>query len=252
MEVGGELTVQTANVTLGSPRRAEEPPAGDYVMVCVGDTGSGMTEDVLAKVFEPFFTTKEVGKGSGLGLSQVFGLAKQSGGGVRIDTEIDKGSTVRIYLPRAGGVADTPAKEQRKFDRPQVSRATILVVDDDAAVREITTGLLRDLGYDVIEAGSGGAALDALDNNAEVDLVLLDFAMPGMNGGEVARELKARRPDLPILFATGYADAGGLVDATEDQIIQKPFEEDELASKLLATLSHGPARIESEPFTLSP
>ncbi len=232
MTVGGALTVETANVTLGKPRRPEEPAAGEYVMVSVADTGSGMSDQVLAKAFEPFFTTKEVGKGSGLGLSQVFGLAKQSGGGVRIDTRVGEGTIVKVYLPRAS-VVTVPQKTLKKAaGRPFAGHATILVVDDDSAVREITSNILSDLGYRIIEAGSGGAALEALDNNAGIDAVLLDFAMPGMNGTEVAREIRVRRPNLPILYATGYADAEALTAAGDDVVIHKPFVEEELAVKL--------------------
>ena len=235
MEVGGVLTVSTANVTLGSPRRAEEPPPGDYVMVAVSDTGSGMSSEVLAKVFEPFFTTKAVGKGSGLGLSQVFGLAKQSGGGVRIDTAPGEGTSVKVYLPRCDD-AQGPRPLTREAPPGVDGRPVVLLVDDDSAVREITAGMLDELGYEVLEAGSGGAALETLQQRPDIDLMLLDFAMPGMNGAEVAREASARRPDLPIVFVTGYADVDALAHAGEAGVIQKPFEDHELAGKLRAVL----------------
>ncbi|WP_334162192.1 response regulator [Phenylobacterium sp.] len=237
MEVGGDLRVETANVTVGPPERPEDPPAGEFVVVSVTDTGSGMTEEVRGKVFEPFFTTKEVGKGSGLGLAQVYGFAKQSGGGVRIETVPGEGTAVRIYLPRATGqrpdAAAAPAAEPHIAPR----NVRVLVVDDDSAVREVTAGILGDLGYGVIEAGSGGAALDVLDREPGVDLVLLDFAMPGMNGAEVAREARARRPDVPILFVTGYADTAALEEAGEDGILRKPYLERDLAAKLKAALT---------------
>ncbi|MGZ6038698.1 MAG: response regulator, partial [Phenylobacterium sp.] len=219
MEVGGTLTVETGNVTLGAPIRPEEPGAGEYVMVAVTDTGSGMTAEVLAKVFEPFFTTKEIGKGSGLGLSQVFGLAKQSGGGVRIDSTPGEGASVRVFLPRAASAPEADAVDGLSADEPAPKNLKVLLVDDDSAVREVTAGLLQDLGYRVVEAGSGGAALDMLDRQAEIDLLLLDFAMPGMNGAEVAREVHARRPGLPILFVTGYADTEALAAAGDDGIL---------------------------------
>ncbi|HXA38215.1 MAG TPA: response regulator [Phenylobacterium sp.] len=238
MEVGGTLTVETGNVALGPPARPEEPTAGDYVMVAVTDTGSGMTPDVLAKVFEPFFTTKEVGKGSGLGLSQVFGVAKQSGGGVRIDSTPGAGASVRVFLPRAAAaalpeglapVAEAVGPPARDFN--------VLLVDDDSAVREVTAGILQDLGYRVVEAGSGGAALDLLDRQSKIDLLLVDFAMPGMNGAEVAREVHARRPGLPVLFVTGYADTEALATAGGgDGILRKPFLEEDLAARLRAAL----------------
>jgi signal transduction histidine kinase/ActR/RegA family two-component response regulator len=240
MEAGGDLTIETANVRLGPPSRPEEPSPGEYVMVSVTDTGSGMSDEVLAKAFEPFFTTKEIGKGSGLGLSQVFGLAKQSGGGVRIETALNRGASIKVYLPRTRSEPTIlDANIRPAMAQARGRHAVVLLVDDDAAVREITAGMLLELGYAVVEAGSGGAALDALDRNRQVDLVLLDFAMPGMNGAEVAREVRSRRPDVPILFATGYADAGALVDAPEDGVIHKPYVEEELAGKLSRALARG-------------
>jgi signal transduction histidine kinase/CheY-like chemotaxis protein len=236
MAVGGTLTVETANVALGAPERLEEPAAGDYVMVAVRDTGEGMSPEVLSRVFEPFFTTKEVGKGSGLGLSQVYGLAKQSGGGVRVDSRPGEGTSVEVYLPRSAVepflqvVADIEAEAEPPQDRK------VLVVDDDSAVREVTAGILSSLGYRVIEAGSGGAALEVLDQNEEIDLMLIDFAMPGMNGAEVAREARVRRPQLPILFVTGYADTTTLASPGDDGVLRKPFREEELAAKLRMVL----------------
>ena len=236
MEVGGTVTVETANVELGPPTRPEDPPAGSYVMVAVRDTGAGMTPEILAKVFEPFFTTKEIGKGSGLGLSQVFGLAKQSGGGVRIDSTAGEGASVKVYLPRA---SEAPVRE----DLAELTAGStapkdlrVLLVDDDSAVREVTAGILQDLGYGVVEAGSGGAALDLLDHETGIDLLLVDFAMPGMNGAEVAREVHARRPGLPIVFVTGYADTETLATAGASGIVRKPFVHDDLAAKLRSVL----------------
>jgi signal transduction histidine kinase len=239
MEVGGALTIHTANVVLGEPETSEAPPAGEYVMVAVSDTGSGMTEAVRARVFEPFFTTKEIGKGSGLGLSQVYGLAKQSGGGVAIETAPGRGTTIKVFLPRA---AETPADQSAESEAgPQAheDHLVVLVVDDDDAVREVTAGLLSDLGYDVLEAGSGGAALELVERNAEINAVVLDFAMPGMNGADLARELRARRPEVPILFATGYADAKALTGVGDHQIVHKPFVQAELARKLSRSFAVG-------------
>ncbi len=240
MEVGGSLTVETANVSLGpGPRRPEEPPAGDYVAVTVSDTGSGMTDEVLARVFEPFFTTKPVGKGSGLGLSQVFGFAHQSGGGVRIDTKLGEGSSVRVFLPRAAsGAASNRPPESRHAIRPPAGRAgVILLVDDDSAVREVTRAFLDEAGYEVVEAGSGGAALEILERGQAVDLLLVDFAMPGMNGVEVAKAAHARRPRLPRLFVTGHADLTALKEVGEDLIVQKPFQPEELRQKIETALA---------------
>lgn len=236
MEVGGSLTIGTCNVKMGEPQRPEEPAAGEYVAVSVTDTGSGMSEAVLARAFEPFFTTKEVGKGSGLGLSQVFGLAKQSGGGVRIKTREGDGTTITVYLPRAANAPRRENPAHRPMDIAHAENLLVLVVDDDAAVREVTAGLLGDLGYGVIEAGSGGAALDLFATHADIDAVLLDFAMPGMNGAELAREMQIRRPGVPILFATGYADAEALANADADRVLHKPFAQADLARKMSKVL----------------
>jgi len=237
MEVGGSLTIRTENARLDATGRPDELPPGDYVVVAVSDTGSGMTDEVLSRAFEPFFTTKEVGKGSGLGLSQVFGLAKQSGGGVSIDTEVDKGTTIRIFLPRADAAPTQEREPSGELLAARDAGMVVLVVDDDEAVRIVTAGYLSDLGYDVIEADSGGAALETLDHHDRIDAMVLDFAMPGMNGGELARELRVRRPGAPILFATGYADAEALTDVGEDMIVRKPFTQAELARKLSRTLA---------------
>jgi signal transduction histidine kinase len=239
MQVGGSLRVETANVTLDLPNAPEEPPAGEYVSICVCDTGTGMTPEVRAKVFEPFFTTKEVGKGSGLGLSQVLGFAKQSGGGVRIDSTVGYGTTVHIFLPRATAkVSQTPEIAAPPEEDAGLDGATLLLVDDDAAVREVTSAILRELRYSVVEAGSGAFALELLAQRPSVDLMLIDFAMPGMNGAEVARLARAARPTLPVLFVTGYADRAALVGISDTQIIGKPFANDELAAKIKLALSH--------------
>jgi signal transduction histidine kinase len=237
MQVGGSLTVGTENVVLGPPLCPEEPPAGEYVCVGVSDTGTGMREDVRAKVFEPFFTTKEIGKGSGLGLSQVLGFAKQSGGGVRIQSRLGKGTSVHIYLPKTEAKAVTTAPEASAKPSPEAFRgAAILLVDDDNEVREVTRAMLHDQGHRVLEAGSGGAALDILEREPGVELLILDFAMPGMNGAEVARLAQAQRPHLPVLFVTGFVDRGSLAGVDEDHIIAKPFRPDELAEKVRLAL----------------
>ena len=238
MQVGGRLQVATTNVELGVPASTEEPPAGRYVEICVSDTGHGMTDEVRAKVFEPFFTTKEIGKGSGLGLSQVLGFAKQSGGGVQIRSRPDEGTAVRIYLPPADAKATSLSAAAVETDAFQPADAHILLVDDDDAVREVTATLLRDLGYHVEEIGSGGAALERLSHAASVDILLVDYAMPGMNGAELARRVRARRPTLPILFVTGFADRTAFKDISDKQIIRKPISTEELTAKVRAALAN--------------
>jgi signal transduction histidine kinase/CheY-like chemotaxis protein len=244
MDNRGTLTIETSNARVGPPEKPEEPAAGDYVMIGVSDTGSGMSKEVLAKAFEPFFTTKEVGKGSGLGLSQVLGFAKQSGGGMRIETRVGEGTAVKLYLPRA---VENSVLERSPFtaNLTQFKRtsAVILLVDDDSAVREVTASILEEVGYVVLKVGSGGAALDLLDQNTKIDLVLLDFAMPGMSGVEVASHVQRKFPAVPILFLTGYADQSALGDIGEQRIIRKPFIDDELITKVDTTLAKGGARL---------
>jgi signal transduction histidine kinase len=238
IDVGGTLVVKTENVTLGAPTHPEDPPAGEYVAICVSDTGQGMSEEVRARAFEPFFTTKEVGKGSGLGLSQVLGFAKQSGGGVRIDSTPGRGTAVHIYLPRAeASVQAAAARPATRNGEHPARGTTVLLVDDDNAVREVTRAMLHDLGYLVLEAGSGGAALDMLDRTPRLDLMIVDFAMPGMNGGEVARLARVRRANLPVLFITGFAERSTIEGIDEPQILRKPFMEEELAEQVRVALS---------------
>ena len=237
MQNEGSVTIATANAKVGPPEKPEEPPAGDYVMIAVTDAGTGMTKEVLAKALEPFFTTKEIGKGSGLGLSQVLGFAKQSGGGMRIETRVGEGTSVKVYLPRASAnsISQTPAAVTG-LARNKGKGATILLVDDDSAVRDVTATILEDFGYVTLKVGSGGAALDLLDGRSDIDLILIDFAMPGMSGGEVARQVQLKYPTLPILFVTGYADKIALADVDDEKIIKKPFVGDELAEKVNAAL----------------
>ncbi len=202
--LAGLITIETANVTLNSPTRWEEPPAGEYVMLAVSDTGTGIAPEVLNRVFEPFFTTKEVGKGSGLGLSQVLGVAQQLGGGIRIETELNIGTTVKIYLPRchiaspkASGVS-TAAPRDPGADYSEAG--TILLVDDDSDVRDVIAAFLRDQHHEVIEADNGSAALATLQREQHrIDLLIVDFAMPRMNGIELARLAKELMPNLLIL-----------------------------------------------------
>jgi signal transduction histidine kinase/ActR/RegA family two-component response regulator len=239
--VGGSITLETANATVGPPDKPGEPAAGEYAVISVSDTGTGMTKDVLTKAFEPFFTTKEIGKGSGLGLSQVLGFAKQSGGGVRIESRLGEGTSVKVYLPRGSSI-NTPENAAASLTSTQrpLKGTLILLVDDDSAVREVTASMLRELGYVVLEVGSGGAALDLLEEEPNIDLVVLDFAMPGMNGMEVARQVRLRFSSLPVLFITGYAEKTALGEIGDASIIKKPFVGDELANKVRAALTKNP------------
>ncbi len=240
MADSGRLTLGTRNVVIDQPaQRAEDPSPGEYVMLSVADTGSGMSEAVLSKAFEPFFTTKEVGKGSGLGLAQVFGFAKQSGGGARIESREGVGTTVKVFLPRTSAPRQpAPASAASSGSAESNNQHCILLVDDDHSVREVTAQMLENLGFTVIAADSGDDALQLLTQGAEVDLLLADFAMPGMNGGELARAVRVRHPELPVVFVTGYAELCEL-GLEGYSIIQKPFREEQLANKLHLALSEG-------------
>jgi PAS domain S-box-containing protein len=250
MPAGGTITIKTSNFRVGVPERPEEPAPGDYVMCSLADTGTGIPNDILDKVFEPFFTTKEVGKGSGLGLSQVLGVAKQLGGGVRIQTRPVAGTTVSVYLPRAHEdlIAASEALGSPRETCPNTGansfrRAMVLLVDDDIDVRAAAAGMLRYAGHDVIEAASGREALDRLGREGDrIDLMIVDFVMPGMNGVEVARLGRLSRPGLPILFVTGFANTAELaVQTSSDLILRKPFRTTELVAKIGEALRSAPA-----------
>jgi PAS domain S-box-containing protein len=242
MPCGGTITIRTSNVRLGAPVRPEEPSPGDYVACSVSDTGTGIPNEILDNVFEPFFTTKEVGKGSGLGLPQVLGVAKQLGGGVRIETRAGAGTTVTVYLPRANEdlVATTggPTEAHPDPETGDFRRAVVLLVDDDAEVRAATAEMLRYVGHDVVEAGSGREALDRLDQHGDrIDLMIVDYVMPGMNGVEIARLGRLKRPRLPILFITGFADTAVLAaEANSHHILRKPFYTTDLVAKIEGAL----------------
>jgi len=233
MPGGGLLRVTTRNHTLtGTPRRPEDPEPGDYIALSVEDTGIGMTPDVLAKAFEPFFTTKEVGKGSGLGLPQVYGFAKQTGGGASIVSQPGAGTVVTVYLPRLGETQDAEqASDGGEAAERDQAPSTVLLVDDDNGVREVTSIMLEDLGLKVLQASNGQEALDIVCADTPIDILLTDFAMPGMNGAELAQAVRDRLPTLPVIFVTGYAELDAF-DIGNAQVLQKPFRERELAERI--------------------
>jgi signal transduction histidine kinase len=242
MPDGGALTVETGRRTLtGVARAAEDPQPGDYVMISVTDTGEGMTNEVRDKVFEPFFTTKDVGRGSGLGMSQILGVAKQLGGGVGIETSPGKGSTIRIYMPPATGVAARAAPGAGAgagggMKPNRLAGRRVLLVDDDESVRDIAAGLLADAGMTPIPAVSGADALAQLEAGAQPDLALLDFAMPGLNGAETAIRILALRPGLPVVIMSGYMDVDGLGQRWAGPLITKPFTAEVLTDELTRAL----------------
>ena len=238
MPTGGKLTIETANTHLDR-RYAEAHSgimAGQYVAICVTDSGSGMDEATADRAFEPFFTTKEVGRGTGLGLSMVYGFVKQSGGHLKIYSEVGQGTTVKIYLPRHHGAESVVLDETRVGLPDSAQSETILVCEDDADVREFSAESLRELGYRVIEAGTGEAALDLLDPAGEpIDLLFTDVVLPGITGAVLADRARALRPDLRILFTTGYARNAivhqGRLDAGVE-LLSKPFTFADLATRI--------------------
>ncbi len=241
MPVGGKLTVETANSYLSEEYAYDNAvAAGQYVMIAVSDTGTGMTPEVMAKAFDPFFTTKDVGKGSGLGLSQIFGFVRQSNGHVKIYSEEGVGSSVRIYLPRYDG--EIGPKDNHvvlvSSGRGSLSE-TILVVEDDQRVRAFSTEALRELGYTVVEAGSGAQALALVNAGLKPDLLFTDIVMPGMTGRELADAVKGLFPTLKVLYTTGYtrnAVVHNGVLGKETQLLQKPFSLDQLGEKVRRVL----------------
>jgi PAS domain S-box-containing protein len=246
MPDGGSLVIETANARLDRKyaQAHAEVAAGQYVVVAITDTGSGMSKETIERVFEPFFTTKEVGKGTGLGLSMVYGFVKQSGGHIKVYSEIDRGTTIKIYLPRvnAARVDDDDGGVSQGVERSQ-RQETILVVEDDDDVRAYTVEILRELGYRVLEAHDGASGLRLLERQDEpIDLLFTDVVMPGMSGAELAAAARQAQPDLPVLYTSGYTRNaivhGGRLDPGVE-MISKPFTYSGLASKIRDVLEIG-------------
>ena len=248
MSDGGTVVVRTRLLDEGSN---QDILAGPYLEIAVADDGTGMPPDVLARAFDPFFTTKAMGHGTGLGLSQVYGIARQCGGAARIDSAEGRGTTVRLLLP----LALEPAAAQASHVDPVPSwtgahaerRRTVLVIDDDHDVRRALTASLDELGYRVIEAASGPAGIELLHAHRP-DLLLVDYAMPGMNGAEVARAAQTIRGDLPIVFASGYADSAALVEAVGSRahMLRKPFSLADLATTMASAMRASAARVDAD------
>ena len=242
MPDGGRMTIESQNAHLDSRYAAEEIgiTPGQYVLIAVTDSGTGMPQEVIDKAFDPFFTTKAVGKGTGLGLSQVYGFIKQSGGHVRIYSEIGQGSTVKIYLPRLIGRESSSVATLTDADVPLGERhELILVVEDEPAVRQFSCDALIELGYRVLEAENAKVALQLLNAHQEIALIFTDIVMPEMNGAQLAELARKKRPDVPILFTTGYTRNAvvhnGVVDAGVE-LIGKPFTIEELATRVRTVL----------------
>ena len=242
MPAGGKLTVEAANAILDREycKMNLEVSPGQYVMVSVSDTGCGMTKETMSRVFEPFFTTKEIGHGTGLGLSQVYGFVKQSGGHIRIYSEVGQGTTVKIYLPRFFGRDAADHLIEGELLGQGEGGETILLVEDDGDVRAYLTDILRGLDYGVVAASNGTIALDILTrNDLRIDLMLTDVVMPGMNGRELARKASQLRPELRVIYMTGYSRNAvthhGRLDPNLD-VLQKPVTQSDLAMRIREVL----------------
>ena len=238
MPDGGKLTIETANKWIDDrAARRHDLPVGQYISVCVTDTGVGMTPEVITKAFDPFFTTKPIGEGTGLGLSMIYGFARQSGGQVRIYSEVGQGTTMCIYLPRHG--EDAPLDDEGELQAnvsPSGEGEVVLVIDDEPTIRMLVAELLADAGYAVIEAPDGPAGLKVLESNARIDLLITDVGLPGgMNGRQVADAARVSRPNLKVLFITGYAENAVIGQSRLENgmfVMTKPFQMDLLAHRI--------------------
>ncbi|AWB19679.1 PAS domain-containing protein [Methylobacterium currus] len=238
MPEGGRIVIETANRRIDPhAARRQDMPDGEYLSLSVADTGTGMAPEVVAKAFDPFFTTKPLGRGTGLGLSMIYGFAKQSGGQVRIHSTVGEGTTVSIYLPRHGGEAERDeALPQGGLIPVAEAGETVLVVDDEPSVRMLVTDVLGELGYTALEAADGAGGLTILQSDARIDLLVTDVGLPGgLNGRQMADAARTTRPDLKVLFITGYAENALLTNGELDPgmaVLTKPFAVDALAARI--------------------
>jgi PAS domain S-box-containing protein len=242
MPDGGRLTIETANAHLDNAYAAAQRDVtpGQYVAICITDTGTGMPPDVIARAFEPFFTTKPLGQGTGLGLSMVYGFAKQSEGHLRIYSEVGQGTTIKIYLPRHRGAAEDELPGVSNTEAPRAEAGeTVLVVEDEPVIRDLIVEVLQDLGYQALEAPDGPSGLRILQSHTRIDLLVTDVGLPGINGRQLADQARVTRPDLKVLFITGYAEnatrASGFLDPGME-MITKPFAVEALTTRIRAML----------------
>ncbi|PIU07003.1 ATP-binding protein, partial [Methylobacterium sp. CG09_land_8_20_14_0_10_71_15] len=238
MPEGGRIVIETSNRWIDAQvARRQDMPEGEYLSLSVSDTGTGMPPEVIAKAFDPFFTTKPLGQGTGLGLSMIYGFAKQSGGQVRIHSTVGEGTTVSVYLPRHQGEAARDEALPRGGLLPVAGAGeTVLVVDDEPSVRMLVTDVLGELGYTAVEAADAAGGLRVLQSGARIDLLVTDVGLPGgLNGRQMADAARATRPDLKVLFITGYAENALLTNGQLEPgmaVLTKPFAVDALATRI--------------------
>jgi two-component system cell cycle sensor histidine kinase/response regulator CckA len=260
MPSGGRLTLRTRNVGAEDSRQHKGMPLGEYVLVEVEDTGSGIAPEIIDKIFDPFYTTKDIGKGTGLGLSTVYGIVKQTGGFIFVESELGKGTTFRIFLPRHIPAADdvpvpqlpettapaiagaiSAADEMRAAAADLTGRGTVLLVEDEEELRALNARGLKSRGYTVIEAGNGIEALEELEKQGgRVDVVVSDVVMPEMDGPTLMKELKQRKPDIKIIFVSGYAEDAfdkTLADRKQFNFLAKPFTLKQLVTVVKETMA---------------
>jgi two-component system cell cycle sensor histidine kinase/response regulator CckA len=241
------LDIRTSNITVRHARklRAEEMPPGDYVLIEVEDNGSGIASENLDRIFDPFFSTKDVGQGTGLGLSTVYGIVKQTGGFVDLETEVGRGTAFHIYLPQfdsapQGAAAASDADTEAKGARDLTGAETILLVEDEDAVRSFSARVLRSKGYEVHEANSGEAALQLIEEQLDsIDLLITDVVMPRMDGPSLVRQVRKERPGLKVIFISGYTEDAFRQRLGEDggiEFLPKPFSLKQLAAKVKEVL----------------
>jgi signal transduction histidine kinase/ActR/RegA family two-component response regulator len=241
MPDGGKLTIATSNARIeGVIADSPALSPGDYICISVTDTGTGMSAEVAGRAFDPFFTTKPIGQGTGLGLSMIYGFARQSDGHVTIDSKLGRGTSVRLYLPRHHGETAAQFASAAMAAEHAATGETVLVVEDEPVVRAVIVEMLGEQGYQTLEAVDGPSGLRVLRTNARIDLLVTDVGLPGMNGRQLADQARETRPDLKVLFITGYAESVAISDGFLQpgmEMITKPFDLDNLSQRIRAMVS---------------
>jgi PAS domain S-box-containing protein len=243
LDEGGRITVETANTWIDDREAADRDMSrGQYVAICVTDNGSGIPAAIRDRVFDPFFTTKPVGQGTGLGLSMVYGFAKQSNGSASIYSEVGQGTTVKVYLPRHQGKSEEDHVADESADLPRAEGETVLVVDDEPTIRMLIADTLGELGYRAIEAADAASGLKVLESDVKIDLLISDVGLPGeMNGNDMVETARVHRPNIKVLFITGYADNAAITNGHLEpgvQVMSKPFSMDKLASRIRSIIEN--------------